>query len=138
MARISGNGRFRSGDGPLMFLETKKQVVKHMEIKKDISREKNAAACKKYYEKNRHKILKKRRQRDTAFVTWLNMVNRCLVNRIPIQKEWRVSFDVFIKDLGARPSNRHFLRLNDWDKGYVIGNCVWGNKRYLVAKKQAA
>lgn len=67
---------------------------------------------------------------------WRAMKNRCSNPRNPqyethgacgirVCDQWRDSFDVFIADLGLRPSAAHRLRRKDRTKDYAPDNCGW-------------
>lgn len=75
--------------------------------------------------------------------SWASMKNRCNNPKdkayyryggrgITVCKEWSVSFEKFLKDVGIRPSNYHSLdRINN------NGNYEPGNVRWATAKQQA-
>lgn len=44
---------------------------------------------------------------------------------IAVCHRWCESFDLFLKDVGKRPSPSHSLHRKDNDKGYEAGNVVW-------------
>lgn len=58
--------------------------------------------------------------------------NSAWYNHIDVSREWEESFDVFLRDMGKRPSPKHTVeRLNN-AIGYRRENCVWA-----TAKTQA-
>jgi hypothetical protein len=44
---------------------------------------------------------------------------------ITVCKEWQESYEVFIKDMGRRPSTEHSLDRKKNDLGYNPNNCRW-------------
>lgn len=74
------------------------------------------------------------------FAAWQHMIQRCTnphVERYPryggrgirVCKEWQESFEVFLKDVGPRPSPRHQLDRKDNDGHYEPGNARWVLRR---------
>ena len=76
---------------------------------------------------------------SAEYRTWQNMRNRCLNPNsndyryyggrgISIAPEWN-SFETFLADMGARPSDKHTLdRINN-DQGYSKYNCRWETRQ---------
>lgn len=76
------------------------------------------------------------RRRPTEYVIWMLMKQRCFnaqtkafrwygARGITVCDEWRHSFEVFYKDMGARPSKEYSMdRINN-DGNYEPGNCRW-------------
>lgn len=72
----------------------------------------------------------------STYKSYYNMIDRCSNKKnkrfkdyggrgINICKDWIVSFDNFIKDMGKKPSFKHSIdRINN-DLGYCKENCKW-------------
>lgn len=67
---------------------------------------------------------------------WTQMISRCYNANsaafkdyggrgITVCAEWRSSFVAFFRDMGRRPSAKHWLERKDNDKGYSPDNCCW-------------
>ncbi len=48
---------------------------------------------------------------------------------ISVCKKWRVSFDVFLKDVGRRPTKKHTLDRIDNSKNYYPRNVCWRTRK---------
>lgn len=53
-------------------------------------------------------------------------------SQIEMAPTWKESFNVFLNDVGKRPSPKHSIERIDSLKGYEPGNCIWA-----TAKEQA-
>jgi len=77
---------------------------------------------------------------DTAeYKVWKEMLRRCENPNHRRYSEWggrgntvcpeRQNFDVFIGDMGLRPSDKHSIERLDNDAGYCRENCVWATRK---------
>lgn len=67
---------------------------------------------------------------------WAGMKSRCHnpsdtgydkygARGISVSDEWRKDFNVFLKDMGVRPTENHTIERKDVYGGYCKENCVW-------------
>lgn len=71
---------------------------------------------------------------------WANMKRRCYNKNRPeyhyyggrgikMLKRWYHSFEVFLADMGPRPSSQHVIDRNDNDGHYTAKNCCWVTRK---------
>jgi len=76
----------------------------------------------------------------SEYNTWCSMKKRCLNPNnkgyknyggrgINICKEWINSFEVFISEMGKKPTINHSIERIDNSKGYYKENCKWATKK---------
>lgn len=84
------------------------------------------------------RLVKHGMSKSPEYKVWRSMINRCSTNQSFVNKdyagrgikvcdEWMPpnGFNVFISDMGLRPSTGHSIdRINN-DEGYYKGNCRW-------------
>lgn len=81
------------------------------------------------------------------YKTWVNMIGRCEnpnVERYPsyggrgisICKEWRESFEAFLRDMGRKPSPEHSIDRKDVNGNYEPGNCRWATAEVQANNKR--
>lgn len=69
------------------------------------------------------------------YTVWLNMKQRCSNQNHPcynhyggrgitVCERWN-SFQLFIRDMGARPTSDHWIERRENNKGYEPDNCYW-------------
>lgn len=87
-----------------------------------------------------------RGKRTSEYISWTSMWARCtypsvrssenyLGKGIRVCERWS-SFDVFLADMGAKPSSKHTIdRFPDRDGNYEPGNCRWATPKEQAANR---
>lgn len=71
---------------------------------------------------------------------WNGIVQRCYNNKndkyirygnkgITMSPEWKDNFEIFLKDMGPRPSPKHSIDRRENNKGYSKENCRWATSK---------
>ncbi len=72
--------------------------------------------------------------KSITYSSWQSMKRRCVpsnkyYSKVVICREWVISFESFLKDMGERPSIEYSIDRIDNSKGYEKTNCRWATKR---------
>lgn len=77
---------------------------------------------------------------ETAeFTAWASMLQRCGDPNskdfrnyggrgIAVCLEWAGSFQIFLRDMGSKPSPEHSIERVDVEQGYSAENCIWATR----------
>lgn len=79
-------------------------------------------------------------KKSPEYRSWRHMKDRCLNPNsadysyyggrgITICSRWLNSFELFLLDMGLRPSCKHTLERKDTNKGYSLNNCCWSTRQ---------
>lgn len=84
--------------------------------------------------------------RSRTFQSYFNMMVRCHYKSsrdwsdyggrgITVCAKWRMSFQVFLEDMGHRPHGMTLDRINP-NRGYTPSNCRWANAKQQARNKR--
>lgn len=104
---------------------------------------KECSAKKKSKEHKTHGHSITRREIDPlgykCYYTWQAMKRRCYnpkdshyerygARNIEVCKEWKDSYETFLKDMGIPPSKEHTIERKNNNGNYEASNCIWATK----------
>lgn len=109
----------------------KKAKLSAQDVKKSIS-----CGCQSKYFKNKTHG----KSRTIEYKTWMGIKERCYNPNSPSYKHyggrgilmcetWVYNFDIFLKDMGNRPSKEYTIERLDVNKGYSKINCIWATRK---------
>jgi hypothetical protein len=86
------------------------------------------------------KIVNGKRVASPEYRSWQMMKNRVLNRRaqdfryyggrgIGMSLDWAADFDVFLADMGRKPTLNHTLERRDNNKSYTKDNCFWATRQ---------
>lgn len=89
-----------------------------------------------------------RTSRNYLYSAWLKMIQRCTDPKhdawewyggrgIFVCPKWLNSFELFVDDIGDRPSDRHSLDRRNNQMGYSPENCRWATAKEQAANRRA-
>lgn len=84
-----------------------------------------------------------------TYGSWTAMIQRCENERhvafpryggagIRICERWRSSFELFLADMGERPSRDHSIDRTNGSLGYEPGNCRWATRQQQQSNQKTA
>lgn len=78
----------------------------------------------------------KKRKRYTSdtpeYKAWKQIKKKSIKFNIPIDSDWEVYYEIFLKDIGPKPSKKHRLVITNKDKGFFKDNCEWKIPKHIV------
>lgn len=84
---------------------------------------------------------------SSEYRSWCSMIGRCCNETnddfahyggrgIMICSRWRNSFELFLKDMGRKPTSKHSLERKDVNGDYMPSNCRWATQKEQTRNKR--